>query len=93
METIYILIGYALIINVVAFFTMGIDKKRSKAGAWRISEKTIWSLAFIGGAIGSSFGMRLFSHKTKHRSFQYGLPILGILEAFIFFYLIYRISN
>ena len=74
---------YLLIINIIAFFTMLIDKKRAKKNKWRISEPTLLGLALFGGSIGSILGMHLFRHKTKKKRFTIGLPVILILQIFI----------
>ena len=72
-ETIvYILTG----INVLTFFVYGIDKWRAKQGRWRISEATLLMLAVIGGSIGALLGMRIWHHKTMHKKFKYGVPLI-----------------
>lgn len=68
---------YLLIINVIAFALMGIDKKRAVRHAYRIPEKTLFLSALLGGSVGAILGMQYFRHKTKHPSFQLGMP--GIL--------------
>lgn len=80
---------YMIIINIVAFFLMGIDKKKAQLGAWRILERTLFLSAIIGGSVGAIAGMQLFRHKTKHRSFVIGMPaifIAQLLLAFAYFY-------
>ena len=69
---IYFLCGYLAIINLIAFAMMGIDKKRARQGAWRISEKALFGSALLGGSIGAILGMWHFRHKTKHWYFKYG---------------------
>ena len=78
----YIII-YAVIINIVGFFSMFIDKRRAKKNQWRIPEKTLFIFAILGGSIGSNLGMRLFRHKTKHWYFVYGMPAILILQIVI----------
>ena len=78
----YVLI-YALIINLVGFFSMFIDKRRAKKNQWRIPEKTLFLFAILGGSIGSNIGMRLFRHKTKHWYFVYGMPTILLLQIVI----------
>ncbi len=89
METIYWLISYVVIINIIAFVAMGIDKRKAKKRAWRIPEATLFILAVLGGSIGSIAGMYTFRHKTKHRSFTWGMPAIlvaqVILIALLFF--------
>ncbi|PGT91260.1 hypothetical protein COD11_01885 [Bacillus sp. AFS040349] len=81
------LIGFYLIINLIGFTIMGMDKNRAKKGEWRIKESTLWLVAAIGGALGSYLAMRNFRHKTKHSSFKYGLPILTLVHIGLFVYL------
>lgn len=40
---------YLVIINLVAFIMMYIDKKKAKWGKWRIKESTLFALVFLGG--------------------------------------------
>lgn len=75
-----ILICYLILVNLVAFFLMGIDKKKARTGAWRIPEKTLFLSAILGGSIGAIAGMQLFRHKTKHRSFVFGMPAILIVQ-------------
>ena len=70
-------LAYLLVINLVALFFMHSDKKRAKkAGARRISEKTLFLSALLGGSVGAIAGMRLFRHKTKHWYFVIGMPAI-----------------
>ena len=73
-------IYYWMIINIVAFFLMGIDKKKARTGAWRIPEKTLFLSAILGGSIGSICGMQLFRHKSKHMSFVIGMPAILVVQ-------------
>lgn len=73
-------IYYWMIINIVAFSLMGIDKKKARTGAWRIPEKTLFLSAILGGSIGSICGMQLFRHKTKHKSFVIGMPAILVVQ-------------
>lgn len=59
---------------------MGIDKYKAKKRAFRIPEATLFIVAFIGGSIGSIAGMYTFRHKTRHRRFVYGLPLILLLQ-------------
>ena len=80
-ETIlYLFIG----INVLTFFVYGIDKWRAKQGRWRISEATLLMLAVIGGSIGALLGMRIWHHKTMHKKFKYGLPLILLAQIALF---------
>ena len=79
----YLIIGFALyllIVNVIGFIIMGEDKSRARRGAWRISETTLFTVALIGGALGATWGMHHFRHKTKHWYFRYGFPTILIIQ-------------
>ena len=80
---------YLVIINLIGFFVMGIDKRRAIKNQWRIPEKTIFVLTALGGGIGTIFGMYTFRHKTQKMSFVIGLPFITTLEiiAIIYFYI------
>ena len=84
-----ILICYLILINLIAFFLMGIDKRKARTGAWRIPEKTLFLSSILGGSIGAIAGMQLFRHKTRHQSFVVGMPailLVQILLAIAYFY-------
>lgn len=66
--------------SVIAFCAMGIDKRRARQQRWRIPEATLFLFAFLGGALGSVLGMRLFHHKTKHWYFRFGLPLILLVQ-------------
>jgi uncharacterized membrane protein YsdA (DUF1294 family) len=77
-----------LVMNIVGFILMGVDKSRAKKHQYRIQEKTLWLVAFLGGAVGSTAGMKYFRHKTKHVQFKFGFPLLAIIELILFIYLL-----
>ena len=78
---------YLLAINFVSFFLYGIDKYKAKKNQWRISEATLLMMAVIGGSIGAWAGMRLWHHKTMHKKFKYGIPVIIILQVVLAVYL------
>jgi len=82
-----ILVVYVLIASTVCFALMGIDKSRAKKKKWRISEKTLFTFAIIGGACGGVIAMILLRHKTRHASFIFGFPLLAIIQIFFLIYL------
>ncbi len=76
-------IGYLIFINLIGFIQMGVDKRKALKHKWRIKEKQLWLIALLFGSPGTYVGMQLFRHKTKHRLFKYGLPILSVIELVI----------
>ena len=87
-----IILGYLLAINIASFFLYGIDKYKAKKGKWRISEAILLLMAVIGGSIGAWAGMRLWHHKTMHKKFKYGIPIIIIIQVALAVYLLTNID-
>ena len=82
-----IILGYFLAVNITSFLLYGIDKFKAKKNLWRISEATLLTMAAIGGSIGAWAGMRLWHHKTMHKKFKYGIPVIIILQIALVVYL------
>ena len=80
MIVIGIIAGYFLVMNLIGFAIMGIDKRRAIKRLWRIPESTFFIVALIGGSLGSIIGMQVFRHKTKHWYFVYGMPAILLLQ-------------
>ena len=75
-----LIVIYLIAINVVTFFLYGIDKWKAKRSKWRIPEATLLGLAVIGGSIGAWLGMKVWHHKTQHKKFKYGLPLILLAQ-------------
>ena len=82
------IICYLLAVNIVPILLYGIDKYKAKKGKWPISEATLLTMATIGGSIGAWAGMRLWHHKTMHKKFKYGIPLIIILQVALAVYLL-----
>lgn len=83
--TIQNIIIYLLIINIIAFLAMWIDKRKAEKGKWRISETTLLLLGVLGGSIGGMIGMYTFRHKTKKKRFTIGMPAILVTEILLYF--------
>ncbi|MBQ2363524.1 MAG: DUF1294 domain-containing protein [Bacteroidaceae bacterium] len=82
------LINYLVIINIIAFIVYGIDKLKAKKGKWRITEATLLLLAIIGGSIGAWCGVKVWHHKTLHKKFRYGIPLIIVIQIAMIWYLL-----
>ena len=71
---------YFIIVNLLGFLVMFIDKQKAKKGSWRIPEKTLFIITALGGGIGTITGMYFFRHKTKKIAFVVGFPLITIIE-------------
>lgn len=88
MFVIGILLGYFLLVNLVGFICMGLDKRKARKKLWRTPEATLFLIALIGGSIGSIAGMYFFHHKTRHWYFVYGMPLILIIQLALFVFLV-----
>ena len=82
-----IILCYLLAVNLATFLLYGIDKYKAKKNRWRIPEATLLTVAAIGGSIGAWAGMRVWHHKTMHKKFKYGIPIIIITQIAVLVYL------
>lgn len=78
-----LLIIYLALINLVGFVSMGRDKRSAAARRARTPERRLLAYAWLGGSLGSIFGMAVFRHKTRHLKFRLGLPLILILQLAI----------
>ena len=69
-----------IVMNLLAFALMGIDKMKARRGSWRIPEKTLFLVTALFGALGGTLGMKVFRHKTKHWYFKWGFPVLLVVQ-------------
>ena len=75
-----VLIGYLLILNILSYSLMGLDKAKARQNKRRIPEKVLFLVALFGGSMGSIVGMYSFRHKTKHWYFVVGMPLILLLQ-------------
>ena len=76
----HIILIYLVTINVATFFTYGLDKWKAKKAKWRIRETALLTLAVLGGSIGAWLGMKVWHHKTMHKKFKYGIPLILLVQ-------------
>ncbi len=87
-----LLIAIFAVMTAVGFALMGIDKKRAIANDRRIKESTLFVAALLFGGVGTTLGMIVFRHKTKHRYFVVGMPLLAVLNIAAFGFLWYFLT-
>ena len=93
MNVIALLLAYIVVINVIGFALMGIDKAKARKRAWRIPEATLFLIALVGGSLGTTVGMRVFRHKTLHWYFVFGMPAVLIVQILLILFVIYGPIN
>lgn len=74
---------YLLVVNILSFLAMYLDKSKARNKKGRISENTLMILSVIGGAAGSLIGMTIFRHKTSKKKFYIGVPLIYIITQML----------
>lgn len=74
---------YLIIISVVTSAVTLADKLKAKKGSFRVPEKTLFALAILGGSAAEYITMRLIRHKTLHKRFMIGLPLIMLFQLII----------
>jgi len=87
-----ILFLYWIMVNLIGFIIMGVDKRKAIRNAYRIPEATLFCVALLGGALGTTLGMRIFRHKTKHWYFVVGMPLIFFAQLALTVFLITKFS-
>ena len=64
---------WLVLINIITFFVFGADKLQAK----RKEKKE------TGGSVGALLAMRVFRHKTLHKAFKFGVPLILALQILI----------
>lgn len=77
---------YLLLINATGFIVMLYDKYLAKNNLWRIPERTLFGIALFGGSLGCLAGMYTVRHKTRHKSFTIGIPLILIIQLALLVY-------
>lgn len=55
----------------------------------RIAEKTLICAGLLGGAVAQYITMQLIRHKTRHKKFMIGLPVIIVLQAILIIVICY----
>ena len=77
---------YIIIMNIIGFCLMGLDKHRARTRQWRIPEKVLFGAALLGGSAGAWAGMYAFRHKTRRWYFVVGMPLILAVQTGLLWY-------
>ena len=89
----HVVLAYFITVNVLGLVLFGIDKWKAKHDKWRISEATLLSVTIIGGSIGAWVGMKVWHHKTMHKKFKYGIPLVIVLQFALLLFTLYWLNS
>lgn len=73
-------LSYFVLISLITFAVTYADKRKAIKSKRRVPEKTLFLLAFMGGSVAEYLTMKVIRHKTLHKRFMIGLPIIIILQ-------------
>ena len=88
-----VVLVYLIAVNALGLVLFGIDKWKAKHDKWRISEATLLSVTAIGGSIGAWVGMKVWHHKTMHKKFKYGIPLVIVLQFALLLFTLYWLNS
>ena len=80
-------ICYITIVSIIAVIITAKDKIRAINGGRRTPEATLLLLSALGGSVMMLVMMLLIRHKTKHKKFMIGIPLIIILQVVAIYYL------
>ncbi len=72
---------WIIVINLSSAVICIFDKFQAKRRGMRVPEKTLFAVSIVGGAFGMYITMQLIRHKTKHKRFMIGLPIIILVQC------------
>lgn len=72
-------------INITTFVAYGADKKAAIKKSWRVPEKDLHTLEFLGGWIGAFIGQKFFRHKTAKKGYQTTYKLMIVSELLLIF--------
>ena len=75
---------YLTVISLISVIVCVSDKSRAKKGKWRIKESTLFLLSALGGSAAMYITMRVIHHKTLHKRFMIGIPLIALIQAALF---------
>lgn len=75
--------AYIIVINIIGWVLPIIDKKRAQNNQWRIKESTLFIVSAIGGSAAMLASMKKYCHKTKHKRFMIGIPMIIALQIIL----------
>ena len=82
--------GFALFLmiwNLVVFLVYGLDKGKARKGSYRISEKTLLLMTYVGGGLGAWAGGSHFRHKTQKKYFQLAWAVGVLIDALLIYWM------
>lgn len=87
-DMIILVVTLVAMYNLIVFCVYGYDKRCAIKDKWRVPEKVLIGLAFLGGSVGAYLGMTVFRHKTKHAKFTVLVPLFLLIHIVLVVWLV-----
>lgn len=79
---------FFLFITWLGYYIMKVDKRYAQNDKRRVPENTLLLISIVGGSLGMYIGMYRFKHKTLHKKFTIGVPLIMLIQVAYVAYLI-----
>lgn len=86
--SIELLLIFYLVVNVIAFISMMLDKWFAIKQKWRLSEFYLLSVGVLGGSVGMTLGMICFKHKLSKLHFRFVGTFMTLVHYGLFSYMV-----
>lgn len=74
---------YFMLVSLISVIVTAYDKSAAKRGKRRVRERTLMLLSLFGGSVAMYLTMLTIRHKTKHKKFTVGIPLIIILQLIL----------
>lgn len=86
-------IAYILAVSLISVIITVFDKKIAGTGKRRIPEATLLLWSALGGSVAMYLTMHAIRHKTQHKKFMIGIPLIMVLQVAAIVSLIFLVNK
>lgn len=84
---------YLAVVWIISVIITVSDKSRAKRDKRRIRERTLLLFGFLGGAVPMYITMKRIHHKTLHKKFMIGLPLIILFHIILIVFIFYLLTK
>ena len=82
---------YVAVISLISIIVTIYDKKIAGTGKRRVPEATLLMWSALGGSVAMYITMHIIRHKTQHKKFMIGIPLIMILQAAAIYFVLTKL--
>jgi uncharacterized membrane protein YsdA (DUF1294 family) len=79
----FLVIVHLVSINLVTVLGYGWDKRQARYSQWRVPERTLHALAFMGGTLAAFGASKFFRHKTIKGQFRQMMWAVVVMQVMV----------